>query len=208
MTRWILAIGGLDYEDVRLTDEQWPKVKVTTLFGQVPMLNYGDDVVIYQTYAIQRFLARKVQLLGRDEVEEAKCDMICEHISDFWNTQLLPIMMDKDKNEEKRQQWAKELFGEKLPKYLRPLEEMLDSKDFFLGKKISLADLVVVELLRILCDSIEPMRSKFIQVDSLGERDQVLKEFPNVLGLMKRVENYPGLKQWLEKRPKNEDENF
>ena len=38
ITRWILAAGGLEYENIRLNTEQWHKIKPNVVFGHLPAL--------------------------------------------------------------------------------------------------------------------------------------------------------------------------
>lgn len=56
--RLILEHVGAEYEDKRITFEDWPALKQTLPFGQLP--NYADDdVSIPQSMAIVRHLGRK-----------------------------------------------------------------------------------------------------------------------------------------------------
>ena len=50
-------------------------------FGQLPMIEI-DGETIYQSLAINRFLARKYGLAGRNAIEEANVDMIVDCIND------------------------------------------------------------------------------------------------------------------------------
>lgn len=56
--RLILEQAGVSYEDKRITFQDWPALKTTLPFGQLP--NYEDeDVSIPQSMAIVRHLGRK-----------------------------------------------------------------------------------------------------------------------------------------------------
>ena len=50
-------------------------------FGQLPRLDI-DGETLYQSLAINRFLARKYGLAGRNAMEEANVDMIVDCIND------------------------------------------------------------------------------------------------------------------------------
>ena len=50
-------------------------------FGQLPRIEI-DGETLYQSLAINRFLARKYGLAGRNAMEEAKVDMIVDCIND------------------------------------------------------------------------------------------------------------------------------
>ena len=49
--RYALAIGGIVFEDARVNFQQWPTMKATTPYGQLPTLEvrflYGHCVFVY-----------------------------------------------------------------------------------------------------------------------------------------------------------------
>ena len=53
-------------------------------FGQVPVLEV-DGKTIAQSMTIARFLARKYNLAGKNELEEAEADTIVDCVSDAMN---------------------------------------------------------------------------------------------------------------------------
>ena len=57
-----------------------------TPFGQVPILEY-EGTVITQSIAIARFLAKKADLYGKDDVTQAHADMIVDYVTDFNNSE-------------------------------------------------------------------------------------------------------------------------
>ena len=57
-----------------------------TPFGQVPILEY-EGAVITQSIAIARFLAKKAGLYGKDDVTQARADMIVDYVTDFNNSE-------------------------------------------------------------------------------------------------------------------------
>ncbi|KIH50854.1 glutathione S-transferase protein [Ancylostoma duodenale] len=56
--RQVFVLAGQEYEDVRLSFEEWPKHKAEMPFGQIPVLEV-DGKQLAQSIAIVRFLARK-----------------------------------------------------------------------------------------------------------------------------------------------------
>ena len=56
-----------------------------TPFGQVPILEY-EGAIITQSIAIARFLAKKADLYGKDDVTQARADMIVDYVTDFNNS--------------------------------------------------------------------------------------------------------------------------
>ena len=53
-------------------------------FGQLPQLEI-DGKTLYQSMAITRFLARKYNLAGKTNFEEAEADMIVDLINDTFD---------------------------------------------------------------------------------------------------------------------------
>merc|ERR1712137_1501744 len=81
--RLILAYAGVEFEDERLTFEQFGQMKAEGKFqlGQVPTYK-DDDVEIPQSMAIVRHLGRKYNLYGSNLSEQARVDVGIETGSD------------------------------------------------------------------------------------------------------------------------------
>ena len=87
--RYLLAYAGVDYEDVRLSREEWnSEVKPNIPFGQLPAL-YFNDTLITQSMAILRFLAREFNLAGQDNIEMGKADMLVHCLGDVMESKML-----------------------------------------------------------------------------------------------------------------------
>jgi glutathione S-transferase len=82
--RLLLEDMGAEYEDVQITENDWPNIKPTTPFGRMPVFRDGKHQ-IPETYAILYFLGRKYDLLGTDEPSRIRCDVTLETIKDFGN---------------------------------------------------------------------------------------------------------------------------
>ncbi|KIH47917.1 glutathione S-transferase protein [Ancylostoma duodenale] len=89
--RQIFVLAGQEYEDVRLSREDWPKHKDEMPFGQVPVLEV-DGKKLAQSFAIARFLARKFGFAGKCPFEEALVDSIADQYKDFIN-EVRPCLM-------------------------------------------------------------------------------------------------------------------
>ena len=63
--------GNIDFEDFRFGFEEWPKHKPSTPFGSVPVLRW-DGEELAQTMAIVKFVARKVGMAGKSDIEFAQ----------------------------------------------------------------------------------------------------------------------------------------
>merc|ERR1711872_71476 len=76
--RLLLAYGGLKYEDERIPPpwdpaSTWGTLKPSTPFGQLPLLQWGDEVIC-QSMACARFIAREVGLVGNNNMESGQVE--------------------------------------------------------------------------------------------------------------------------------------
>ena len=102
LPRYILAVGGIDYEDIRLNLKEFEEYRTSknqklfrltacrtaalchfleAPFSLVPVLEC-DGEIIDQSLAIVRFLAREAGLEGNTSWEKAHADQIVGHFYD------------------------------------------------------------------------------------------------------------------------------
>ncbi|KAH7704932.1 GST-5 protein [Aphelenchoides avenae] len=80
--RLILTHVGMDFEDVRIPKAEWPgEHKAKAPFGQLSYLEV-DGKQLAQSNAINRYLARKYGLAGKDEWEQAWVDAMADWLLD------------------------------------------------------------------------------------------------------------------------------
>ena len=82
VSRLMLAHKGVEYEDNRITGDQWKALKPKTPFGGLPLLEY-NGLELSQSMTIGRFLAREMNLAGKTRTEEAQVDMVVDCIIDL-----------------------------------------------------------------------------------------------------------------------------
>ncbi|KAM4781356.1 hematopoietic prostaglandin D synthase isoform 3-T3 [Cyanocitta cristata] len=100
ISRYLFAYSGKEYEDHRIEAADWPKIKPTIPFGKLPILEV-DGVIIHQSLAMARYLARESGLAGRTPVEQALADAIVDTIDDF-----MTLFPWAEKNQDVRVTWA------------------------------------------------------------------------------------------------------
>jgi glutathione S-transferase len=86
-SRVLFALAEQEFEDFRIPFEDWfTKYKAIMPFHQVPLLEVthpnGSVTRLAQSQAIERYLANKFGLFGKDDEERARIDMICEQVND------------------------------------------------------------------------------------------------------------------------------
>ncbi|CAE8609651.1 unnamed protein product [Polarella glacialis] len=161
-TRLLFAAAKVDYEDIRypmamttpgdfstVVRAEWDAKKAEGEFdaamGKVPVLECGG-VKIGQSKAIERFVAKKVGLMGSNEIEEAQIDMLCCHTVDIKDAYKAAKAAGKDDMDAAMKKW----FGETLPELLGKVEKSLPAGPgpWLVGNKISYADVTYYYFLR------------------------------------------------------------
>eukprot|EP00088_Acartia_fossae_P001007 TRINITY_DN10377_c0_g1_i1.p1 TRINITY_DN10377_c0_g1~~TRINITY_DN10377_c0_g1_i1.p1 ORF type:complete len:222 (-),score=35.48 TRINITY_DN10377_c0_g1_i1:414-1079(-) len=194
--RFILRMGKVAHEEKRLTFPEWPAVKPTTKYGQLPMLTW-DGMELAQSGTITRFLAKKTGLAGDTEEDYLKADMINEHVQDCINR---IIKMRWAPDAESCQKMADEFFEKFLPNWLNGLEKSLkeEGNDWYSANKLTFADLAVQHVLFWLS---WPEEKAFKDVSGHDERFNVLDKYPLVKANYERVRNLPDMQEYLKNRP-------
>jgi glutathione S-transferase len=184
-SRLLLAYSGLSYEDERIPapwdgPETWAALKKTLAFGQLPKLEW-DGEVLYTSLSIARFLAREFGLMGKNNLESVKVDEIVDVIQDTLNAGYTAAFMSDEKA--KAEALAKHT-GETIPRIMEQIEKRLESRggQFMVGNNLTWADIQLF----FFCNENSPCMAKI----------------PLVANLVKRVEELPNIKKWVENRPK------
>jgi|TARA_B110000914_G_C15441004_1_gene436084 glutathione S-transferase len=207
-SRLILVAVGKKFEDYRYPikindwatydierkefDEDKASGKLVKSMGKVPFLNVGDGV-ISQSKAIERYLARRFKIMGETFEEGALIDSYCEYIRDF------KTAYQAVKRKENREEAMKEWFGLTLPQKLVEFDKLIYEnidfqnmitplpRQFAVGNKLSLADIVIYSFLTDFFDDKESVRSACSNCN-------VLK------AIVKDVGEIPQIKKWVENR--------
>ncbi|XP_055335400.1 probable glutathione S-transferase 8 [Paramacrobiotus metropolitanus] len=196
--RWIFAYAGVEYEDNRLDPvTEWPAVKHRAPYGKLPFLEV-DGKVLGESYAIQRFLAKRFGLAGSSAWEEAEVDALADYIAEVKRKQpnwvAAAVFVQEDElgkgpaNHASREDSLREDYLRESVSVLKRLENMLQNnskKFYFVGEKPSWADFVVTRFL-----------------DGLLQFDQaVLNRYPLLSAHRQHIRNLHGINHWLQKRP-------
>ncbi|CAH3180261.1 unnamed protein product [Porites evermanni] len=195
MARWAFAVAKIDFEDVRLGVEEWAKEKASgrSPLGQMPFLITPEGKILGQSGAIMKYICKKGGLSPADPFDEAIADMISDGVTDLFPPL---IKMHFEKDETKKEELKKEFFGTTLPARLKKFETLLknrnEGKDFFLGEKLTYADIIFFDF----CNSFLSKGEKTVP--------EQLEKFPPLAQLYNRVLSVPEINEWVSKRPKTE----
>merc|ERR1711910_254420 len=91
ISRLILKHAGVKFDDIRLTGEDFAKVKPILPYGSMPILEYKGEVLC-ESMAIAAFLADICNLAGTNAVEKAKANEIVLAMNGLFET-LADIML-------------------------------------------------------------------------------------------------------------------
>ena len=203
-----MAVAKEEYDDIRF--EITPGSMDSPAFKQAkengdmimnmdraPILVTPDGEIIGQSKAIERYLARRFQLMGSSEVEAAQIDCITEHCRDVKDAAMRKRFSPfvKDKSDEEKEADKKVWFEEEMPTMLskmeRAIQETSKAKGCAVGSTISLADITIYMLLA----GGFPMYREVSM--------QAAEKCPVLLDIVDTVKSHPEVAAWLEKRPDN-----
>lgn len=178
--------AGEKFEDKRVSQEEWAKLKPGTMFGGLPMLEV-DGETLCQSGAIDRLLAKRFGLAGKTDMEQAKVDMV---IGCFEDTMKPAGAMFAEKDEAKKAQLKKHFQDEHLPASMAKMEKLLKTNKggdgYFVGDNMTLADITVSVVVDM------PPTLLGVQLP--------LDKFPKIKALKARVESKPRIAQYLANR--------
>ena len=192
-SRLALFIGGIEFEDVRPSREEIPKMRTdgTFPFGQFPVLQV-DGKTIAQTGAIARFCGKLSGLYPSDDnYAAAKVDEVIDLCTDI-TIQMRPSIRETDPK--LRTEMRKELSETILPRWLAFLEKLLqDNGDtgFFVNDSISVADLAVWRLCGWISGGV---------IDDIPTN--LLEGFPLLSVHQMEISNLPKVMEWVKKTHK------
>lgn len=107
VVRLVFAAAGQKFEDIRFTHEEWPNHKPKSPTGQSPFVEVtegGKTFALAQSVSIARFLARRFNLAGTGDQEQAEVDMYVDQITDLINEMAHAHYREKDEARKKELQ--------------------------------------------------------------------------------------------------------
>ncbi|MBS0326226.1 MAG: glutathione S-transferase family protein [Proteobacteria bacterium] len=140
--RIALSIGNVPFTDERVKGADWPALKPSTPFGELPVLEV-DGERISQSNAINRYVGQLTGLYPDDRWQAAQCDEVC-CAAEALNDALGPSFSLKG-DEQKRER--ERLLAGPIPRCLKGLENLLVRRgEWFAANRLTIADLKVVEI--------------------------------------------------------------
>uniref|UniRef100_A0A158P8Y6 glutathione transferase n=1 Tax=Angiostrongylus cantonensis TaxID=6313 RepID=A0A158P8Y6_ANGCA len=185
--RQLFALAAVDFEDIRVTQEQWPALKPKMPFGNLPVLEV-DGQQIPQSQAIARYVARKYGYAGKTPYEEAIVDALADQYKDFYveikNFYYPAMGLAKGDVESAK----KNILIPARDRFLGYMTNFLKKSNtgYLVGNDLTYADLILAE-------HVFSIRTVF---------PEYTNGFPEVEEHYRKVTSVPKLKKWLDERPK------
>jgi len=184
--RFLLSYGGLPFEDIRVTREEWPALKPTMPMGQMPILEV-DGKRVHQSLAMCRYLAKQVKLDGADDWENLQIDTVVDTVNDF---RLKIAVVSYEPDDSVKQTKLVTLNNEVIPFYLEKLDDIAKDNNGHLALgKLTWADFYFTAILDYL--------------NFLTKQD-LIANHENLKAVVNNVLEQESIKTWIEKRPKTE----
>ncbi len=146
--RLAMYIGGVDFEDKRISFRQFGDAHSSFPFKRVPMLEI-DGTQLSQCNAINRYVGRLAGLYPTDPLQAAFCDEAMDAVEDIIS-KVTTTFSIKDEAEKKAARQA--LADGPIAVYLERLQELLEAHggEYFADGRLTVADLKVMVWVRSL----------------------------------------------------------
>ena len=203
--RLAFVLAGIPFEDVRLKMSEWPAMKKTMKYGQVPKLEIGEDEDLYQSMAMMKYVALASDSKSLYPIAEPlKCVFIDEMLElclDFdragdpcYFASVKPQIYGypEDMDKEAKEALAKRLHDKFLrndfPRFMAYFTTALETNDFLCGSEPTLADCYALPMLRYFTEA--------VQTNLLPE--DCLDAYPAITAYVANMMALPPIAKWYE----------
>ncbi|KAK9701565.1 hypothetical protein K7432_011649 [Basidiobolus ranarum] len=150
VSRLLLQYGKANWSERHPTN--WPEEKPSTPFGCLPVLiehrEDGSEFQLAESHAIERYLARKFDLVGSNEREAALIDSFAEGWAALINAMVQTRFGKTDEAKEAGKVSFKACSSEIIQYHEKQLEK--NGNGYYVGSKLSLVDLLAYNMLQSL----------------------------------------------------------
>ncbi|KAM7434441.1 hypothetical protein ABFA07_015471 [Porites harrisoni] len=188
--RIVFAIAGVEFEDVRVHPQDWPKLKESGLSpsGQLPILEVNGQILT-QSKAILSYVAKELGLAPEDNFQLAQADMLAGVISELEDKLNAAFANEDQEKKEKALTAVRELLVSRC-EYFEKLLATNNKRGFFFGEKLTYADVVVFAFLN----------SHLLKGKAEGI-PELLKDFLALSAWYELVRTQPKILEWLKNPP-------
>lgn len=139
-TRIVLNMGGIPFEDIRITHQDFFEMKSKFPNQQVPVLELDSGEIYCQSNAIFRYASKLAGLYPKDEKEALSVDMLIDQIDECFGAIVQTFKLDEHEKLIEREK----LFSEdgKVYNRIKTINEWIKGP-YFLGEELSCADIQI-----------------------------------------------------------------
>ena len=183
--RLALHVAGIDFEDNRISQAQWPALKEQTPYGAVPVLDLPGHPPLAQSNSILVLIGRRHGLHPSDDFEAARHEAMMQHVEELRHNVGPTIRMGDAEKKAAREA----LVAGFLPAWGRAAERNLTSAaPFFAGATLHVVDLKLHMAVRWLAGG---------KVDHIPA--SIFAAFPKLIGVHDAVRDDARVKAWYSK---------
>lgn len=180
--RLALHLAGIDFEDDRISQAQWPMLKEQTPYGALPVLEWPGQAPFAQTNPILVLIGRRHGLHPVDDCEAARHEAMMQHVEDLRHNVSPTIRMGDAEKKAAREA----LVAGFLPAWGRAAERNLaGAAPFFAGAAIHVVDLKLHMAVRWFLGG---------KVDHIPPT--IFAAFPKLIGVHDAVRDHPRVRAW------------
>lgn len=184
--RLALHLSGVEFEDNRLSRDQWMAYKPDAPFGSVPVFELEGHAPLAQSNAILELIGRKHDLHPREDFEASRHMAMMCHVEDLRHA-VGPSLRISDPAEKKQVREA--LVAGYLPTWAGFTERnLLGDGPFFAGAKLHVVDLKLHMAVRWFAGG---------AVDHVPPT--IFAGFPKLIRVHDAVRDHAGVKAWYAK---------
>lgn len=194
--RMLFAAASVQYTDKRIEFSEWNTFRNKMPASMLPVLEIDGKTHIPQSMAIARYLAREFGFYGRNSIEMARIDYICDSLYELFHD-YMRMYHEKDgrlyasmqmENRQKPEVELRQRYMETCRRILPFLERTIliydGGNQYFMGDQISLADFMCAAALE----------------NPLQDNSGLLSSCPKLQALRNRVAAHPKIAAYLKKR--------
>ena len=139
--RMMFMAAGLVVQDNRIESANWPQLKGQAPLGRMPFLEINDGQKVHkigQSLSIGRYLARKFNMYGKDEMDQVHADMYADEVADLVSAMGAALY---EKDEARKPMMMEKFTKEQLPTHMKLIDARLGANNGHLaGSDVTYAD--------------------------------------------------------------------
>lgn len=189
--RLALAIGGVEFEDERIPFPAWGKVKHTTPWGTVPVLELADGSRLAQARSVLRFVGKHTGLYPGDPLVAQRVDELMDALEDLGEA-ITSVGQGLPKVEQEAARLAAVSDGGAVHAFLAKIETFIGANGangYAVGADMNIASILTFTSLGRLVGGVY-----------YGVPPTVCDPFPNIQAVRKTVGRNPAVIAWYDGR--------